>query len=259
MNTTVFVGASVTVGAGLPKEKNDPDSWVNRLHGFIPELNSTALINLANGGTSNEAIFHDAVDSLASSPKYLFVAWTSFPRLRINPSVELYETGQIWTAGSTLTDINFLNLNYSKKYLTDIKNRFLDLLHDHYEIIKVLKYSQTITKLSKLTNTKLFFINATLPWDDNYFIKLPHTQLTDTTRYTQSILEADSRDDAEYWGIYDKIHSDYAAVGLPDARWINLYQSYQPNFVIDLGTDNQHPGPLSNLAFSEFLIKKITF
>lgn len=255
----MFVGCSFTKGEGLPGEKTDPDLWVNRLHQSIPELGSTSLINLAEGGNNNETIFQDAVNSLASSPKYLFVVWTIFPRLQINPGVELYNTSQNWSPATELVNIELHTKKYSKKYLADIKNRFFDLLHDHYEIVKVLRYSQTITNLSKVTNTKIFFINGLLPWDNNYFVKLPQTQITDTTLYTQLILNGDTRDDIEYWGLYDKIHNEYTVAGLPGASWINLYQGYQQNFVIDVGTDGRHPGPISNWEFSEFLIKKIAF
>jgi len=259
MNTTVFVGCSFTKGEGLFKEKSDPDLWVNLLHQSTPELKLTTLINLAEGGNNNETIFQDAVNSLTNSPKYLFVVWTIFPRLRINPGVELYNTSQNWSPATELVDINLHTMKYSKKYLANIKNRFFDLLHDHYEIIKVLRYSQTIINLSRLTNTKTFFINGLLPWDNNYFVKLPHTQPSDTTQYTQSILNANTRDDVEYWGLYDKIHNEYATFNLSNADWINLYQGYKQNFMLDTGLDHQHPGPLSNQAFSKFLIEKITF
>jgi hypothetical protein len=259
MNATVFVGCSFTKGEGLPKERTDPDLWVNRLHQLVPVLNSTELINLAQGGNNNETIFHDAVNSLADSPRYLFVVWTVFPRIRINPGVELYNTTQNWSPATELVDLHLHRLNYSKKYLVDIKNRFFDLLHDHYEIVKVLRYSQTVARLGQVTDTKIFFVNGLLPWDNNYFTEVLHTQPSNTTRYTQSILDADTRDDAEYWGIYNKIHSDYRSAGLPDHNWINLYQGYQQNFVLDLGTDNLHPGPISNRSFSDFLIKKLDF
>jgi hypothetical protein len=253
--TTVFVGCSFTKGEGLVDEKTSPDLWVNRLHQAVPELDATKLINLAEGGNNNETIFYDAINSLVTSPKYLFVVWTVFPRVRINPGVELYNTAQNWSPATTLCEIKLHTGNYSKKYLSNIKNRFFDLLHDHYEIVKVLRYSQTITNLSKLTNTKIFFVNGLLPWDNNYFEKLPITQPSDTTRYTQSILNANTRDDSEYWLLYDQIHNDYNRAGVPNTNWINLYQGYRQNFMLDFGTDGLHPGPRSNQAFSNFLIK----
>jgi hypothetical protein len=259
MNTTIFVGCSFTKGEGLVDEKTSPDLWVNQLHQSATPLKETTLINLAEGGNSNEIIFHDAVRSLASSPKYLFVVWTIFPRLWINPSVELYDTAQLWGPSTKLLDVNLHQVNYSKKYLTDIKNRFFDLIHDHYEIVKVLEYSQTITKLSKLSNTKVFFINGLLPWDTDYFTKQDQTVPSNTTQYTQSLLNADTRSDQEYWSLYNTVHAAYATAGLPDDHWLNLYRSYKKHFMLDLGTDDAHPGPLSNQAFSKFLLEKITF
>lgn len=259
MNTTIFVGCSFTKGEGLPGEKINPNLWVNQLHQSIGPLKETTLINLAEGGNSNEIIFHDAVRSLADSPKNLFVVWTIFPRLWINPSVELYDTTQFWGSATKLSDISLHQVTYSKKYLTDIKNRFFDLLHDHYEIVKVLEYSQTIIKLSKLSNTKVYFINGLLPWDTDYFSKQDQTIPSTTTQYTQSLLDADTRDDQEYWALYDLVHNAYNTAGLPNNDWLNLYHGYKKHFMLDFGTDNLHPGPLSNQAFSKFLIEKITF
>ena len=256
-NTSIFVGCSFTKGEGLSGEKTDPGLWVNQLHQAVPWLTSTDLVNLAEGGNNNETIFHNAITAITESPKYLFVVWTIFPRFKINPGVELYNTNQNWGPVIELFDLNLHNVNYSKKYLTDIKNRFFDLLHDHYEIVKILEYTKTITKLSALTNTKVFFINGLLPWDDNYFIKKPHTVPSDTTSYTQQILNADTRADDEYWKLYDLIHSQYDRIGMSVDLWLNLYQGYQKNFMLDLGIDNQHPGPLSNRAFFEFLLKKL--
>jgi hypothetical protein len=259
MNSTIFVGCSFTKGEGLVDEKTSPDLWVNQLHQSVGLLKETTLINLAEGGNSNETIFHDAVRSSASSPKYLFVVWTIFPRFWINPGVELYNTTQLWGPATNLSDISLHQINYSKKYLTDIKNRFFDLIHDHYEIVKILAYSQTVVKLSKLSNTKVFFINGLLPWDTDYFNKQDQTVPSNTTQYTQSLLDADTRNDQEYWALYDKVHNAYTAAGLPDNHWLNLYHGYKKHFMLDFGTDNQHPGPLSNQAFADFLIKKLSF
>jgi hypothetical protein len=259
MNTTVFVGCSFTKGEGLVGEKTSPDLWVNRLYQSVGPLKETTLINLAEGGNSNETIFHDAVRSLASSPKYLFVVWTIFPRFWINPSIELYNTPQHWGPATELFDINLHRVTYSKKYLTDIKNRFFDLIHDHYEIVKILEYSQTIIKLSKLSNTKVFFINGLLPWDNNYFNKQEQTVPSNTTQYTQSLLDADTRDDQEYWALYNAVHNAYVGAGLPNDQWLNLYHGYKKHFMLDVGIDDTHPGPLSNQTFSKFLLEKITF
>jgi len=256
--TSVFVGCSFTKGEGLVGEKDSPDLWINRLHNSIELLNATTLINLGLGGNSNETIFQNAVEALANSPAYLFVSWTSFPRLYINPGVETYSTKQLWSPISDIADIELhKNITYTKKYLTDARNRFFDLFHDHYSIVKILEYSTIITKLCAVTGTKVFFINAILPWDLDYFVKKEITVPSNTTPYTQHLLDAETRDDEEFWQLYNRIHNDYGVAGYPGPEWLNLYQGFKKNFMLDLGTDDMHPGPVSNKAFSEFLIEKI--
>ena len=259
MNTTVFVGCSFTKGSGLIGEQASPDLWVNQLHQSVSQLQSTELINLGAGGNNNETIFQDSVEAIITCPTYLFVGWTLFPRITINPGIEMYETKQCWGSWETSNEIRLnKNLIYTKKYLTDVKDKLFDLLNDHYEIIKILKYSTLITNLCLLSNTKVFFINGLIPWDTDYFIKQEETLPSNTTQYTQQLLNADSRDDAEFWMLYNKIHNEYNIAGYPGNNWLNLYQAYNKSFMLDFGTDNLHPGPNSNRAFAEFLTKKLT-
>ena len=256
--TSVFVGCSFTKGEGLVGEKDSPDLWVNQLHQSVKALNSTTLINLGISGNSNETIFQNAVEAIATGPAYLFVSWTSFPRLLINPGVEINKTEQLWSPASELNDIQLHNnIIYTKKYLTDVKNRFFNLLHDHHSIVKILEYSTAIKKLCLITGTKVFFINAILPWDLDYFVKQSAVVPSDTTKYTQQLLDVEARDDENFLELYNIIHSEYSVAGCPGPEWVNLYQGFKKNFMLDLGTDEMHPGPISNKAFSDFLIKKI--
>ena len=257
-NTSIFVGCSFTNGDGLVGEKNSPNLWVNQLHQSAEQLKSTTVINLGISGNDNSTIFQNAIDACIALPTYLFVSWTSFPRIKINPGVETYVTKQLWHPNSKVTEIVLhKNLTYSKKYLTELKHKFFDLVHDHYEILKILEYSATIKKLASLTNTKVFFTNAILPWDTDYFVKKEKTSPTDTTEYTRQILFAETRSDDEFWILYDKIHNDYFNAGYPGKEWLNVYNGFKKHFMLDIGSDGIHPGPDSHRAFSKFLVEKI--
>ena len=103
----------------------------------------------------------------------------------------------------------------------------------------------------------MFFVNALLPWDNDYFVKKEPIVPSDTTQYTQHLLNMETRSDEEFWVLYNNIHTAYQDAGLPGNEWLNLYQGYKKKFILDRGTDDLHPGPLSNKAFSDFLIQKI--
>lgn len=256
---SIFCGCSYTEGIGLDNISNDKNLWVNILHSSL--LPFTDLHNFGKGGSTNQEIFFTACASLSKRPKYLFVCWTELLRYRINPSVEIYKTDMLWCQNrNTSYDININpNIIFTKKYIENIKNRFFDLQHPHYKIVEILKYSSVLHSLAALTNTKVFFINNLIGIDKNYFNHVINLERTpaDTTSITQDILNASTRDDEEYFQIYDKIHSDYAETQGLSSNWVNIDESFRNYFFVDKGNDNLHPGVHSNKLYANFLINKL--
>lgn len=259
---SIFTGCSFTKGIGLLDTCDDKNLWVNRLYNSSNSLGKTKLLNLSVGGSSNIEIFTNSISALTNyNCQYLFVAWTSLLRYRFSLGVETYNVDQHWAAISQLTDVNINpGIVYSKKYLTNLKNKFLALHHDHAEIIKVLNYTTIINQLSQKLGVKVFFINNILPWDHNYFNwvfknnRLP----ADTTAYTQELLNSTTRDDQEFFELYDRIHLEYQKTqGTTNCVWLNLDRGFKQEFFIDIGNDNLHPGIMSHLKFGDFLISSL--
>ena len=261
--SVIFTGCSYTAGTGLPLKSQDPDLWVNQLHNQLRWLKDLPVLNYGQGGATNQDIFHLSVQAVTENQcKFLFVAWTDLLRYYISPGVETWSTTQFWSPNSPVDDIGVNpEVVYSASYLENIKNRFFDLHHIHYEIVKVLTYTFTLQQLCNRLGVQVYFINALLPWDNKYFDQVTSNrrQPSDTTKLTQQSLNVDSRSDQEFFELYDRIHQDYKSTqALPaHSKWLNLYKSYREYFCLDRGLDNLHPGPISNQAFADFLHKKL--
>jgi len=258
---TIFTGCSFTEGIGLKDTKLSPDHWANLLHNKINSFKNTRLLNLGAGGSTNDEIFHNAINAIGTHDcKYLFVAWTSFNRYKLNPGVELYPT-QIYVSPTVCFDDINLNpgITYTKKFLNHFRDTMLILNHDHYHYVKILNYSHTIKILCEKLNITVFFVNAILPHDDGYFSIITKNGRvpSDTTVYTQQEFCADSRTDEEFFKIYDQIHQNYTDTSGLECNWLNLDTGFRNKFNLDLGTDQSHPGPASHQAFGAHLTKKL--
>jgi hypothetical protein len=259
---TAFVGCSYTQGKGLSGTVSNENLWVNLLHNSYKPLMHTTLLNLGVSGSTNAEIFHQAINCVSNYDcRYLFVAWTSLYRYKFSLGAETYDVQQYWSAGHPLNDVNLHpGITLTKKYLTEIKDKFFSLHHDHCEILKVLNYTATINELCKKLGVNVYFVNNILPWDKDYFelVVSVNRKPADTTKYTQYLLNSDTRDDQEYFEIYDKIHNEYQQTqGLRECNWLNLYSGFKENFVIDFGIDKQHPGEQSHRQFAWHLLDSL--
>jgi len=265
-NKVVFTGCSFTAGAGWqdidPAQsstmacKEAPELWVNLCHRQLPALQQLELINLGSVGASNSDIFESTVDTIATHSntiKFLFCQWTSYPRYHWNLGFELWSTKDSVTDWDTPSfDINTsVGINHTAKDLGRFKKQYLMLHHPHWEIVKILRYTRTLSQLAQQHNIKIFFINGLCHWDHDFFTQ--HTDDSkpeDYTTYTKKeILEIDFRNDTDIHELYNLAHSHYnLAGGVNPDQWINLYDSMQNN-MIDTNYDRSHPGKLSNLKY----------
>lgn len=255
MSITLFAGCSYTDGAGFALGKDEPGLWVNLLHRNNEILNKTQLLNVSRAGVSNARIFQDTMFNLATVPdvKYVFVAWTSMPRYEISLGLETYETRQVFIANCEAREHNLHNITYPKKYLEKIRDRWISLANDHYEILNLVYYVNTIVHLCKQLDKQVFFVNAVCPWDDQYFERLENVLPNAYTEYTRQLLDVDTRDDEQIFKLYAKIHNEYADIGgIHHRHWLNLNHSMRSNR-IDVNDDNVHPGLQSNRLYHEQL------
>lgn len=268
----VFAGCSFTAGNGwkdLPAEnsrktecKDSPHLWVNICHGGITRLRDLELINIGQGGASNSEIFQNAVRSISSLGNdidIMFCQWTSVPRYNFNVGFELWGTSE-----SINTDIrkHDINLNrgdhWPREYVKDLLDRLHVMHHLHWEIVKIVDYTNILSRLAKRIGFDIFFINGSCPWDKDYFVRLENVKPEQYTMFTKKeILNIDSRDDQDIFKLYNLAHDHYQeAGGIDDSKWINLYDSFRKN-KIDTNYDLGHPGKQSNLRFFDVVRQKL--
>jgi hypothetical protein len=256
---TVFTGCSYVEGVGLSNTSKNENLWVNLFFNSNDILSKTKLLNFGRGGATNFEIFQRSVDAMSNyNIRHLFVSWTEIYRYKFSCGLEKYSTDVYWGLNSPTADIGINpDIVFTKEYLANIKNRFFALHHDHYQILQILRFTHSLSQLAKKIGIKIYFINCLLPWDKNYFqpIASPTRLPSDTTQYTQKLLNSDTRNDTDFFDIYDQIHIEYQkSQGLGECNWLNLDQSYRQNFYIDTGNDNLHPGVDSNKKFAKYLI-----
>lgn len=252
MLTTLFTGCSFTSGAGWDNGVNDTSLWANILHSDNVYLRDTDKINLGITGGSNSEIFYTTVNGILKyRPTYTFVEWTSYPRYNVLLSLELYNARQFFMPNVECDDIGLHDISYTKEYLSNIRDRFLTLHNPHQGILDIVKYVNTLIKLAKTVNTKIFFINGICPWDHGYFNQLTNVLPSDYTNYTQKLLNCKTRNDSEVFQLYNNLHLEYQIAGsIQQDYWLNLYDSMR-NQLVDFNSDNIHPGKQSNLIYSK--------
>lgn len=258
MDHTLFAGCSYTAGTGFEEGAADPRLWVNILHRDHPVLSKTKLLNVSQGGRSNAGIFADAVyHMLHSKCSHAFVAWTSVPRYEMDLGLETYSTKQVFLPNGTTRDHHLNTITYTKKYLANIRDRFTTLAHPHYEISELVYYINSLICISEHTKTRLFFINALCPWDQDFFKRLHSTLPDQYTEYTKNLISVDTRDDCEVFKIYAKMHDAYESQGgIHQHKWLNLYSSMKSQ-LIDTNSDGMHPGEQSNKLYAGDFFKKL--
>jgi hypothetical protein len=258
MKKVLFTGCSYTAGIGFDLEKQEPGLWVNLLHQNTL-LKDCELINAGIGGRSNAGIFQDTVWNLTRNKiDYAFVSWTSLVRYQMSLGLELYNTDVVFLPNGPMVDHNLNDIKYTKTYLENIRDRFTTLPHDHLEIVNLLFYVNSLLRLATIVGTKIFFINAMCPWDNNYFTKLKNVFPNSYTDFTKKIINIDNRNDEQIFQLYDKIHHEYDQSGnIQSAYWLNLYNSLKSQN-IDTNNDGVHPGIKSNKRYFEVLQEHLT-
>jgi hypothetical protein len=77
------------------------------------------------------------------------------------------------------------------------------------------------------------------------------------TKYTQKLLNSNTRDDDEVFKLYHKMHDTFDSEGtINQEHWLNLYNSMR-NQRIDVNQDNIHPGIQSNKCYVDQFLERL--
>lgn len=244
----LFTGCSLTYGQGLDNEVNDPNLWCNQLaNDVFPEA---TIVNRSKKGANNEWIFLETMAALTKDEfDTVFVEWTAIPRYNIDVGLELYSTQTLLSDNSI--DLNLNSESFDASWLKKLGDNLRMLHHDHWDILKLIKY---INVLKKLQPQNLYFVNGMLPWIDGYFEKKDINQPSQLTDYEQHLLNVETRNDKEIFDLYDMIHLQYNEYGgIHKENWINLYNSLVNTQVDIISQEDLHPGYKSQDVFTEMI------
>jgi hypothetical protein len=259
MTSVLFSGCSLVEGYGFKQLKKDPGLFCNI---FANEVfgNNIKLDNIGVSGHSNERIFLDSAAKLnQNNYDYAFVCWTALYRYIFWAGLEPYNCKYAFNLhNEEFRDFQGHNRIISGKELKKINNSFMPLNHSHYYIRDLVNYVNILKNLANAKNTKIFFINNILPWDNAYFNYIDTTVIPSMlTDYTKELLDSNHRDDHDINLLYHTMHEDYNNNGgIQQDIWLNLYQS-NFNMMIDVNDDLGHPGYQSNKLFADFLIEQL--
>lgn len=258
----IFSGCSYTAGNGwnqIPAQfhlpnKESPLLWVNQVHRQIKNFSGLELYNVGQGGASNTTIFENTMRAMlqhGTSIDTVFCQWTSMPRYNWRIGFDLKEKFENWDPDGGISNNN---------YIRDIVDRLRVMHHLHWEILKVVDYSNQIRRLGKMIGARnIFFVNGLCPWDDQYFLHRSDPGPHDYSEFTKTqILELNNSHTDEYYvKLYNLAHAHYKqAGGINESNWINLYNSWQKN-VSDHNGDGIHPGENSNRLFFELVKRRL--
>jgi len=261
--TILLSGCSYSAGVGLaepfinefgvkqyPECKDSHDLWINLMYDDVD--------NISVGGNSNLRIFQMATTALLEKHYNLaLIQWSSFMRHEWSAGFETWETMVRSVLGSTSKSVNLHTHTLKSDYIQDRFNNFFVLEHAHYRIVQMLEYMNILCRIAKITKTEIFFINGLCWWDHNFFDKITYKLPSETTKYTQELLDLENHSDEEYAKLYAQMHRDYTvAGGIHKNRWLNLYDSMHANR-IDRGTDGKHPGIETNKLYAKQLLTKL--
>jgi len=272
----LFAGCSYTAGNGWADIKADestkievkdsPHLWVNLCHNRIERFSTLDLINVGRGGASNTDIFQNTVREMVTHGNKIdtvICQWTSMPRYNWNVGFELWDTSENLGHNQIQLRKHDVNLNrgdtWPREYVVDLTNRLRVMHHLHWEILKVVDYSNIICRLAQqLGIDHVFFINGLCPWDQNYFVELDNVKPEAYTEFTKTdILNIDTRDDADILKLYKLAHQHYQERGgIDSSNWINLYDSFHKKR-IDTNFDKEHPGEKSNMLYYEMIAQRL--
>lgn len=256
MKKLLVVGCSFTKGTGLDGEDKNEKLWVNQLHKKY--WADHELLNLAKVGKNNEWIFFETMTALIKEHyDTVIVAWSSIPRFHINVGLELYSTHSRLTDDQAEIRLNSGEVftNADQKKIGDILRR---MHHDHWHILDLIKYVNTLIEIQKLHQGKIWFVNALCPWSDRYFEKKSLKYPSDLSEYEQKLLAVSNRDDEEIFKLYEKIHNEYSYYGgIHQENWLNLYESLTQLAIDHASETDHHPGLLSQDLFLKKLEQKL--
>jgi hypothetical protein len=263
----LVVGCSMTAGYGLTATVADPfkidttdfNLWVNQLCNQV--FDAPQITNLAVTGKNNQWIFIETACALTKVHyDVVIVAWSAIGRLNYNLGLETYPTNTM------LPSLGAIDININPcvvipaEWQSKIGDQIRKFSNDHWALLDLIKYVN-ILKLIQIESrkSKLFFVNTLFDIPTGYFDCTPFTKPSSLPKYTQDLLQVETRNDDEIEKLYNMIHTHYRMYGgINSNLWLNLYKSFWSMTIDQANPNDRHPGYKSQKIFSDYLTPILT-
>lgn len=233
-----FNGCSFTYGEGFPAEQRDVyvyDRLVSKQLGL-------ERVNIAEPGSSNHRIFIRSVHAIEQKNcDVLVVQWSALNRIWLSPGPDAW---YCTNPNPQIKEYRYRDIVLKNNEKSNFELTLRLLNHDYNNILELIDYCNILTKLAKLAGISLFFINGLVPWTNDIAKPLESNLESCLGQYTKNMLDFDNRDDAEIVEFVTKLQNKFST--LDQSLWINLFDSWFYNHMIDLGPEGHHPGIISH-------------
>lgn len=243
-----FAGCSFTYGEGFASSQERDQYVYDRLVAREFELNHS---NVAQPGNSNYKIFLDAAKSITSG-KYqiVFAQWTGLRRIWLHPGPDTcYKISPADLREQP--DYVYRDIFISKKDRKKINDTIVILNHDYQNLLDVIEYCNILERLANNCNTKVYFINGLVPWQQDLFTELKSNLSNSLSNFTKDMLDFDNRSDDEIIKFVSELQT--ATSTLNQSLWVNITESFQKN-ATDVGPVGHHPGIKSNQWMADQIV-----
>lgn len=217
-----FCGCSYTVGIGVLTNECFADITAKTMQ--------CNYKNFAHGGAGNREIFLQAVDALISDADVVIVQWSAAGRQYFKPQYNK----SLYSKNKKLS-IHFVNQQHWNNFVDTFIT--IDNYYNQY-----CELNQQITRLDTLAqqlDKKIYYMNGIM-YIDPVFLNSVKCDFAHLNNKVKNILFFENLPDEELTSALDDIRNQLTCIN-PD-HWINI----QEMEMLDLGSDNDHPGVKSH-------------
>lgn len=237
-----FCGCSLTEGQFLI------DKETTRFSFLVGEFLNLDTKNYAVGGSANSDILLQSLQSIQDND-ITIVEWSSPGRQKFYHYADYYNYSK--NPNCSITEINAEDYR-----LFTVVYQLLDSHFNQYHYIS--KYTTILDSVAEKLNKKIFYMNGLLYIDEVFLNKNSQIDFSKLSVLTKEILNFDNL-------LNDSVTKNLTAIqnyltNVTSDKWINTTVSMR-DMIVDLATDDRHPGPLTQKKYTEmiinFLIPKI--
>jgi len=222
MDMIYFGGCSITMGAGFDRTQQDPRIYPNLIRSDI----SCAVINEADGGSSNLKIFTKAAKAIMDDRAQIYVVqWSAPHRHWVYPRPD---QGIYIGAPHERTEHRGLVEQYQ------LRN------HDYPNLMCVIDYSRILVDLARYHCARMIFVNGMLNWSLDW-----------QDLYMESLLEDLNEHDREDFRERFSNNLDLLDLSIWANPWCSILQMQEDQAPLD-----NHPGPKTHQKIAE-LVKSV--